>query len=103
MLDFGKTQYAIQLVLPGSLPAFDNLKIIRYPDFSRNKLRGQIPQNMVRLSRLLNLNLSFNNFEGAVPLDGVFQNASGIHVSGNLKLCGGYSRAEFATMLNTTI
>ena len=87
----------------GSLLALDNLRNIRYLHVSRNKLSSQIPQNMVRLSSLLNLNLSFNNFEGAMPLDGVFQNASGIHVSGNSGTLWGYSRDEFATMLYTAI
>ncbi|KAK1383815.1 hypothetical protein POM88_021550 [Heracleum sosnowskyi] len=73
---------------PGSIPALDDLRDILYLDFSRNNLSGHIPQNMVRLSSLLNLNLSFSSFEGAVPLKGVFKNASGIQVSGNLKLCG---------------
>lgn len=73
----------------GNIAPLDNFKDIQYLDVSHNKLSGQIPGTMVRLSGLLNLNLSFNNLEGAVPSKGVFTNASKFHVFGNLNLCGG--------------
>ncbi|KAL0343393.1 UNVERIFIED_CONTAM: putative LRR receptor-like serine/threonine-protein kinase [Sesamum angustifolium] len=37
----------------------------------------------------MNLNLSYNNFEGEVPAAGVFKNESAVQVYGNNKLCGG--------------
>ena len=33
------------------------------------------------------LNLSFNNLEGSVPADGIFQNGSNVFIQGNKKLC----------------
>ena len=35
------------------------------------------------------LGLAFNDFEGAVPTEGVFRNASVTFIEGNNKLCGG--------------
>ncbi|XP_060208954.1 probable LRR receptor-like serine/threonine-protein kinase At3g47570 [Lycium barbarum] len=46
---------------------------------------------MVKLQSLLNLNLSFSNLEGTVPIDGVFKNASAVEIKGK-NLCGGISQ-----------
>ncbi|WOG89100.1 hypothetical protein DCAR_0208336 [Daucus carota subsp. sativus] len=81
----------------GSIAPLDDLKNIRYIDVSHNNLTGQIPETMGRLSRLLYLNLSFNNLEGSVPSEGVFRNASEVHVLGNLNLCGGIEELHLQT------
>lgn len=65
---------------------------IQYLDLSNNKLSDLIHQDLVKLQSLLNLNLSFNNIEGDVPLDGVFKNASAVEVTVNNHLCGGISQ-----------
>ncbi|GJM85623.1 hypothetical protein PR202_ga02091 [Eleusine coracana subsp. coracana] len=43
------------------------------------------------MSRLIQLNLSSNNFTGEVPDFGVFSNLSAISIHGNSNLCGGIS------------
>lgn len=73
----------------GNIPPLSGLKNIQFLDLSHNHLSGQIPQYLAMLSSLLSLNLSFNNHEGEVPVEGVFRSPSAIHVSGNKKLCGG--------------
>ncbi|XP_061999359.1 probable LRR receptor-like serine/threonine-protein kinase At3g47570 [Rosa rugosa] len=64
------------------------LRGIRVLDLSRNNLSGEIPQFLENL-KLGYLNLSFNQFWGAVPTGCVFKNASAISVAGNARLCGG--------------
>nr|XP_023906823.1 probable LRR receptor-like serine/threonine-protein kinase At3g47570 [Quercus suber] len=44
---------------------------------------------MVNFPVLQTLNLSFNNLEGDVPVEGVFRNVSAGEVKGNTGLCGG--------------
>ena len=46
---------------------------------------------------LQNLNLSFNHFEGEVPIKGVFSNSSAISLDGNDNLCGGISELHLST------
>lgn len=69
-------------------PSFSSLRGIRDMDLSRNNLSGQIPQFLKRFA-LISLNLSFNHFEGEVPREGAFLNATAISLSGNKRLCGG--------------
>ncbi|KAH6820196.1 hypothetical protein C2S53_003432 [Perilla frutescens var. hirtella] len=71
--------------IPSSLSSLRGLQIL---DLSRNKFDGPIPVYLAEIS-LLALNLSFNAFEGALPEDGVFKNASSVSVTGNPRLCGG--------------
>lgn len=40
----------------------------------------------------MNLNLSRSDFEGELPKEGIFSNASGVSVLGNERLCGGISQ-----------
>ncbi|CAL2264956.1 unnamed protein product [Prunus armeniaca] len=75
------------IVLP-----FETLRGIQVLDLSRNNLSGKIPQFLEGL-RLLNLNISFNDFVGMLPVGGAFKNTSSTSVVGNSKLCSGV--AEF--------
>ncbi|KAL5732828.1 hypothetical protein ACOSQ2_032520 [Xanthoceras sorbifolium] len=54
-----------------------------------NNMSGTIPIDLEKLSILENLNLSFNNLEGEMPLKGGFNNTSVISIVGNMNLCGG--------------
>ncbi|KAL5569680.1 hypothetical protein UlMin_026255 [Ulmus minor] len=72
--------------IPVSLAA---LKGLDHLDISMNNLSGKVPKDLQKLSFLLYLNISFNNLEGEVPTEGVFQNVSGVFMTGNSKLCGG--------------
>ncbi|XP_059639414.1 putative receptor-like protein kinase At3g47110 [Cornus florida] len=78
----------------GSIPqSLSSLRGILNFDISRNKLSGEIPRFLEHFS-LENLNLSFNDFEGEVPIKGVFANASAISVVGNKRLCGGIPKLQ---------
>jgi hypothetical protein len=56
-------------------------------DLSQNNLSGDIPDFLNFFKSMKALNLSFNNLEGPVPADGIFQNGSNVFVQGNKKLC----------------
>ncbi|KAJ1688834.1 hypothetical protein LUZ63_012989 [Rhynchospora breviuscula] len=75
----------LQRVIPSSL---SNIKGLQELDVSNNSFQGQVPDFMDKMN-LLYLNISFNNFEGELPIEGIFNNVSGIDVRGNPKLCGG--------------
>ncbi|XP_059650344.1 probable LRR receptor-like serine/threonine-protein kinase At3g47570 [Cornus florida] len=73
----------------GSIPrSLSSLRGIQDFDLSQNNFSGQVPRFLENFS-LKNLNMSFNDFEGEVPMEGVFKNASAISVAGNSRLCGG--------------
>ncbi|KAL6009261.1 hypothetical protein ACLOJK_022489 [Asimina triloba] len=73
----------------GFLPStLNSLHGLGHLDVSRNNLSDPIPEYLEEFS-LEYLNLSFNNFVGGLPEQGIFRNASGIFVIGNAKLCGG--------------
>ncbi|XP_028111578.1 probable LRR receptor-like serine/threonine-protein kinase At3g47570 [Camellia sinensis] len=73
----------------GSIPLqLESLRGIQNIDLSQNNLSGKIPTFLEKFS-LMNLNLSFNDFEGDLPMRGVFTNASAISIAGNYRLCGG--------------
>ncbi|KAJ9158589.1 hypothetical protein P3X46_024154 [Hevea brasiliensis] len=62
-----------------------------------NNFEGTIPPSFASLRkkfRLEYINLSFNNFEGEVPIKGVFANFSAISIVGNNRLCGGISELQ---------
>ncbi|OIT32884.1 PREDICTED: probable LRR receptor-like serine/threonine-protein kinase At3g47570 [Nicotiana attenuata] len=69
-------------------PSFSSLRGLHVLDLSRNNLSGQVP-NYLEDFKFQLLNLSFNGFEGMLPNEGIFKNASAISVIGNPKLCGG--------------
>ncbi|KAL6124712.1 hypothetical protein ACLB2K_077223 [Fragaria x ananassa] len=103
--------------LYGSIPSsVVNLTELTILHLQGNNLNGSIPSSLGECHRLLeldlshnnfddkekfqffetlgnmgNLNLSFNQFWGAVPTDGIFRNASATSVLGNTKLCGGFA------------
>ncbi|CAL5322668.1 unnamed protein product [Camellia sinensis] len=104
--------------LTSSLPVeVENLKNLGYLSVSNNMLSGEIPGTLgscvmletlymdgnffqgtipSTLASLRNLNLSYNDFEGAVPTKGIFANASEISVNGNSKLCGGVPELQLS-------
>ncbi|GKB14122.1 leucine-rich repeat protein [Tanacetum coccineum] len=83
--------------LSGSIPSkVKDLKMLSYLDLSYNNLSGNITSSLGKIPQFLDkwyslefLNLSFNDFEGEVPVVGVFANASLFSVLGNNRLCGG--------------
>ncbi|XP_047306423.1 putative receptor-like protein kinase At3g47110 [Impatiens glandulifera] len=76
-------------MLQGSIPkSMEFMRGLQILDLSSNNLSGQIPTFLEKLS-LINLNLSFNDFNGELPLHGAFANSSSVSVYGNDKLCGG--------------
>ncbi|XP_047342617.1 putative receptor-like protein kinase At3g47110 [Impatiens glandulifera] len=76
-------------MLQGSIPnSMEFMRGLQFLDLSSNNLSGQIPTFLEKLS-LINLNLSFNDFNGELPLHGAFANSSAVSVYGNDRLCGG--------------
>ncbi|KAF8020021.1 hypothetical protein BT93_G0650 [Corymbia citriodora subsp. variegata] len=71
--------------LPSTMSSMRGLQVF---NVSNNQLSGQIPKYLASLN-LTNLSLSYNNFEGALPTQGVFKSAISTSVVGNKKLCGG--------------
>jgi len=72
--------------IPASLGNICNLKVL---NMSRNQLSGSIPKSFGDLPFVEQLDLSFNHLEGEVPENGIFRNATAIHIDGNKWFCGG--------------
>ncbi|XP_039156037.1 putative receptor-like protein kinase At3g47110 [Eucalyptus grandis] len=73
----------------GPLPlTMSSMKGLQDLNVSNNQLSGHIPEFLGSLN-LTNLSLSYNNFEGALPIGGVFRSVISTSVVGNKKLCGG--------------
>ncbi|KAH6776647.1 hypothetical protein C2S52_014208 [Perilla frutescens var. hirtella] len=69
--------------LQGEIPeALGAMRGIQDFDLSRNNFSGTIPRFLADLP-LVNLNLSFNELNGEVPILGVFENGSAISLEGN--------------------
>jgi len=79
-----------QNFLVGSIPAsLGNIRNLEVLNMSRNQLSGSIPKSFGDLQFLEQLDLSFNHLEGEVPENGIFKNATAIHIDGNKWFCGG--------------
>ncbi|CAL5322652.1 unnamed protein product [Camellia sinensis] len=65
---------------------------IQVLDLSHNNLSGKILDYLEGFEFLQELNLSFNDFDGEVPIKGIFKNASVVSIIGNNKLCGGLKK-----------
>ncbi|KAF8668457.1 hypothetical protein HU200_052274 [Digitaria exilis] len=88
-------------MLSGPLPAeVGSLINLQQLDISNNRISGEIPKslgeclllgylNLRNLTGIISLNLSFNDFYGVVPKQGIFQNSSAFSITGNSRLCGG--------------
>ncbi|KAM0072654.1 putative protein kinase RLK-Pelle-LRR-XII-1 family [Helianthus debilis subsp. tardiflorus] len=73
----------------GSIPeALGSLRGLEYINLSRNNFSGPLPTYLQKLD-LKDVDLAYNNFEGEVPVKGVFSNTSIISLIGNHRLCGG--------------
>ncbi|KAK4723764.1 hypothetical protein R3W88_026543 [Solanum pinnatisectum] len=73
----------------GIIPStFSSLKSLQVLDLSRNKLSGMVPKYLEGFA-LHFLNLSFNDFEGALPQRGIFENSNVDSFVGNPRICGG--------------
>jgi len=57
-------------------------------DISQNNLKGTIPEGFANLSNLVQLNFSFNQLEGPVPLTGISSHINESSMMGNQTLCG---------------
>ncbi|RYQ99899.1 hypothetical protein Ahy_B07g087908 [Arachis hypogaea] len=82
---FGYQQGLIEFI-PSSLGSLLSLEIL---DLSNNNFSSSIPHQLVNLTLLNTLNLSFNHLSGEVPVGGVFNNITAISLTGNKDLCGG--------------
>ncbi|KAK4344935.1 hypothetical protein RND71_035111 [Anisodus tanguticus] len=69
-------------------PTFNSLRSLQILDLSHNKLSGTVPKYLEDFSLHL-LNFSFNDFEGALPERGIFENVSIVSLVGNPRVCGG--------------
>ncbi|XP_030964458.1 receptor kinase-like protein Xa21 [Quercus lobata] len=61
-------------------------------DFSANKFTDVLPIEL--------LNLSYNDFDGEVPTNGVFKNTSATVIKGNIKLYGGMPKFDLSISTN---
>ena len=87
----------------GEIPtSLGSLRGIQVMDLSQNNLSSQITTFLEKLS-LKNLNLSFNDFQGEVPIKGVFANSSAISLIRNSRLCGGISELMFPDRKSTRL
>ncbi|CAL4968248.1 unnamed protein product [Urochloa decumbens] len=76
-------------ILTGNIPTnFSKLYSLSILNVSHNNLFGTLPTCLDNL-KLLKLDLSYNNFQGEIPTNGVFNNATVSSLDGNPGLCGG--------------
>ncbi|XP_066381524.1 receptor kinase-like protein Xa21 [Miscanthus floridulus] len=78
-----------QNILTGNIPtAFSKLYGLSILNVSHNNLSGPLPAFLDNL-KLLELDLSYNSFQGEIPRNSVFDNATVVSLEGNPGLCGG--------------
>ncbi|KAJ0785323.1 putative protein kinase RLK-Pelle-LRR-XII-1 family [Helianthus annuus] len=77
----------------GQLPEFLTTMLTNLVTFdvSNNRLSGNIPTGLSKIQTLKHLNLSYNNFAGTVPTEGIFYLATSLSFLGNPNLCGNIS------------
>lgn len=76
-------------LINGSLPPNFGGSNLRYFNVSFNRLSGEIPPEFgSRIPPNATLDLSYNNFSGAIPESSVFTNQSRKAFNGNPELCG---------------
>ncbi|XP_009590527.1 probable LRR receptor-like serine/threonine-protein kinase At4g37250 [Nicotiana tomentosiformis] len=76
-------------LINGSLPPNFGGNNLRYFNVSFNRLSGDIPPEFgSKIPQNATLDLSYNNFSGAIPESSVFVNQSRKAFSGNPELCG---------------
>ncbi|CAL5429460.1 unnamed protein product [Camellia sinensis] len=79
----------------GEIPTtLSNCQVLEFLYMMGNLFEGTIPESFkqlkgLQLPLLLNLNLSYNMFDGEIPNGGVFRNISAFSIVGYKKLCGG--------------
>lgn len=79
--------------IPSSLSSLRGLRVL---DMSQNNLSSDISEFSAGLKLVQNLNLSYNDLEGALPTEVVFKNVSAT-ISGNSKLFGGIPELQLPT------
>ncbi|KAM1287558.1 hypothetical protein ACFX2J_001470 [Malus domestica] len=90
VLDLSSNKLTGSIPMEGTIPvSLSSLRGIEVFDLSRNNLSGSIPSYLESFRFLVYLNLSFNDFEGALPMKGVFENPIALSVMGNSRICGG--------------
>jgi len=78
-----------QNILTGEIPkSFGKLESLTILNLSHNNLSGSIVF-LNNLPQINKLDLSYNNFQGEIPRNGVFANPSVVSLGGNKALCGG--------------
>ncbi|XP_050203761.1 probable LRR receptor-like serine/threonine-protein kinase At3g47570 [Mercurialis annua] len=81
----------------GSIPySINTLKGLQLLNLSYNNISGKIPSFLTNFN-LLELDISYNDFEGMVPVEGIFKNAAATSIVGNKRLCGGISEFGLPT------
>ena len=67
----------------GNVPDLGNLKALRKFDLSNNSLEGPVPESLINLPALQILNMSFNMFNGTLPVGQSNSSLSIADFSGN--------------------